>query len=129
MTAALGLLLLTGCVGSAPELPPDTTSLNRTKSLSLADFSASDAAMSCDAINAERVANATAIQQANGPIEDNRTRNQVAGYLGALFLVPYLATDNNNAEKEQIRQLYSRHDTLITLAGVKHCPPPQLPAN
>jgi hypothetical protein len=126
---ALGLLVLAGCEAPPPPLPPDTTSVNRTQALTLGDFSASDAAMRCDDITAERRTNAEAMKAANDRIEGNRTQNQVAGYLGALFLVPYLATEGNYAEKDQIIQLYQRHDTLIRLASVKHCPMTLSPAS
>ncbi|MGO8915054.1 MAG: hypothetical protein ACLQJR_04020 [Stellaceae bacterium] len=126
---ALGLLVLAGCAAPAPPLPPDTTSVNRMQELTLGDFSASDAAMSCDDVAAERRTNAAAMKAANDRIEGNRTQNQVAGYLGALFLVPYLATEGNYAEKDQITQLYQRHDTLIRLASVKHCPMTLSPAS
>jgi hypothetical protein len=122
---ALGLLALAGCAAPPPPLPPDTTSVNRMRSLSASDFSAGDIAMSCGDINAERLTNAAAMKAANDRIEGNRTQNQIAGYLGGMLLLPYLATEGNYAEKAEITQLYQRHDTLIELATLKHCPSPQ----
>jgi len=54
-------------------------------------------------------------------IEGNRTQNQVAGYFGSLFIIPYVATNNNDAEKDKIAQLYQCRDTLIRLNAAKSC--------
>jgi hypothetical protein len=122
-TLAVGVaLLLSGCAGDAPKLPPDTTSVNRSRALTLDDFSEQDRTLNCDQIAGERRQIAEDMQAANGRIEANRTRNQIAGYLGATLVVGWLATDNNDSEKEQIAKLYERQDTLIKLAGVKNCP-------
>ncbi len=114
-------VLLAGCAASAPSLPPDTTSVNRTQSLTLGSFSKQDAALSCTQIAAERQRVDLALAQANGRIEDNRTQNQVAGYFGGLFVLPLAATDNNDAEKDEITRIYGRRDTLVKLGSVKGC--------
>jgi hypothetical protein len=119
--AGLGLLMVAGCAASAPSLPADTTSVNRVQSVSLDTFSKEDAAMSCDQIAAERRDIDRQKQEANGRIEDNRTQNQVAGYFGAQLLLPLLATEGNQAEKDAITRLYGRRDTLIKLSAVKGC--------
>jgi hypothetical protein len=120
--AAIGASLLVACAASAPALPPDTTSVNSGKTLTLEDFGASDKALTCEQIGSERQQIADAMQAANGRIEANRTQNQVAGYFGALFLVPYVAPEGTYAAKDQVTKLYARQDTLIKLAGVKRCP-------
>lgn len=121
--AAVGVtvLLVAACASSAPPLPADTTSLNRTQSLSLDAFSKEDAARSCEQIAAERHEVESRMQEDNRRIEGNRTRNQVAGYFGALAVVPLVATEGNEAEREEITRLYGRQDTLIKLAAVKGC--------
>jgi hypothetical protein len=120
--AAAIALLLSGCAGDAPKLPPDTTSINRSHALTLEDFTVQDRTLTCDQIGEERSRIADKMQATNGRIEANRTRNQVAGYIGALTVVGWLATDNNDDEKDQIAKLYERQDTLIKLAAVKNCP-------
>ncbi|MDR3439784.1 hypothetical protein [Telmatospirillum sp.] len=119
--AVLMAVLLAACASSAPPLPVDTTSVNRVQSIGMDAFSKEDAALSCDRIAAERRDIDAQMQAATGKIEDNRTQNQVAGYLGSQLLLPLLATDNNQAEKQQISQLYARRDVLIKLAAVKDC--------
>lgn len=114
--------LLSGCATSAPTLPADTTSIDRQSTVALSDFPAKDQAMSCQDIAAERQMIENGKAAANSEIEGNRTRNQVAGYLGGLYVLPLLATENNTAEKDKIAVLYQRQDTLIRLAAVKHCP-------
>jgi hypothetical protein len=118
--SALALLLLAGCVGSAPPLPPDTTSVNRTRALALSDFAAADAAMSCDAIAGERAANSAAMKAANERIEGNRVRDQALVYATVLS-APFIANDND-PERKEIAERYQRQDTLIKLAAVKGCP-------
>lgn len=121
--AALALMALSlgGCAASAPSLPPDTTSVNRTQSITLDAFSPEDAALPCEQIAAQRQDIDRQMRGANGKIEENRTQNQVAGYLGAQLLLPLVATESNQAEKDQIKALYVRQDTLIKLAAVKGC--------
>jgi hypothetical protein len=103
-------------------LPPDTTSINSERHLSLADFSAQDAAMSCGDITAEHARLAALLKQANAAIEANRTQNQVVGYIGAAWFPPaLLAMESNDKEKDEIRDAYARQDTLIALGRVKSC--------
>lgn len=117
----LGTVLISGCASSAPPLPVDTTSTNRTEIIGLDSFSRADAALSCDQIAAERQDIDNRIRMDNSQIESNRTQNQVAGYLGALFIVPLAATESNQPERDDITRLYGRRDTLIKLAAVKDC--------
>jgi hypothetical protein len=115
-------LLLGACSSSAPALPPDTTSVNSLQRLTLADFTPADAALTCEQIAAERAQIAAGLDAANADIQANRTRNQVAGYIGAAFIpLAYLATEGNYAEKDKVKALYGRNDTLVRLGGVKRC--------
>jgi len=122
---ALGALLA-ACASEAPPLPPDTTSINRARDLTLEDFTPEARAMSCDQIADERIQIARAMMDANSKVAGNRTRNQTAvGFVsfGGLVMAPaLLATDSNTPEKDQITALYQRQDTLIKLATLKHCP-------
>lgn len=129
--ALAALLLTAGCVGDAPALPPDTTSVNHTHELSFADFTKEDAAMSCDAIEEERQKNAATMKTDNGHIDDNRGRDQGVMFAGSLLGVVGLAAtapfvaNTNDPERSDIARLYQRQDTLIKLAAVKHCPAAQ----
>jgi hypothetical protein len=116
--------LLWGCAAPAPALPPDTTSINRSRNLAIEDFTPEARAMNCDDIASERQKIADAFRTANQAIEGNRTRNQIAGYFAALYFVPIVFTENNDAEKDAITKLYERQDMLIKLAALKHCPAP-----
>ncbi len=120
-SAALLLLALAGCASHVAELPPDTTGTNRGKTVRIEDFSAEDAALSCIDIAAERQSLSAKMQAANASIEGNRVQNEAAVYAGGFLLVPYLATESNSKEKDEIKALYARQDTLIKLAGVKNC--------
>jgi hypothetical protein len=121
--AALLLLALAGCASSAPALPPDTTSLNRTRELDPNRFTPEDLALSCADIADERRDLADDMRYANRRIEVTRDRNQVAGYFGNFYGKPYLAARGNNAEKAWIAEAYDRQDTLLKLAQLKRCPP------
>jgi hypothetical protein len=121
MLALVAFLLLAGCAAPAPTLPPDTTSVNRTQSLALADFTTADQALSCDQIAAGLRSIDGEMQAANARIEANRVQNEVAGYFGVLYLVPLVATEGNYAEKDEISRLYQRRDTLVKLAVLKAC--------
>lgn len=115
-------VLAAGCATSAPPLPPDRTSADHSGQPTLAEFDEHDRALSCDNIASEWRATSDAIAANNRVIEGNRTQNQVAGYFGALFIVPAIATNNNDAEKDQITRINQRRDTLIRLNTAKHCP-------
>ena len=115
------LLVLTACASGAPPLPPDTSAAGQSDRLTLDQFASADRALSCSQIESEEKRIDLSMRAANAKIEGNRTQNQVAGYLGAMLIVPLVATDNNNEEKEKIRALYTRRDVLITLAAVKKC--------
>src|SRR5689334_16583498 len=84
----IALIGLAGCATSAPTLPPDTTSINRSRSLAVEDFTPQARAMSCTDIALERQKISNAMKTANAVIEGNRTRNQIAGYFAALYIVP-----------------------------------------
>jgi hypothetical protein len=115
-------LLLAGCATAAPPLPPDTTGVNSQHHLSLADFSTQDAAMSCVDIAAERSQITAQLHEANANIQANRTKNQVAGYIGVVAMpLALLATEGNDADKQALQKAYARQDTLIELGHVKAC--------
>ena len=78
--------------------------------------------MSCADISAERARITGQLNEANANIQANRTRNQVAAYIGsAVFPPAYLATEANDQDKADIQKAYARQDTLIGLARVKAC--------
>ncbi len=122
--AAVALaLLLAGCQSGAPPLPADTTAVNSTRTLTLADFTAEDATLSCDQVQAERRRVAEAMQAANARVAADRAQNQAAGYfLGVLYFAPYAASQGStHPQKDEMARLYARQDTLIKLATFRRC--------
>lgn len=106
----------------APHLPPDTTGATSLHHLTAADFSAEDAALTCEKIDTERHALQTGVDQANAHIAENRRDNQIAGYIGAaLFLPALLATEGNYSDKDFIKLAYQRMDILDKLAVLRTC--------
>lgn len=120
--AALGLLLA-ACQAGAPALPPDTTGVTATRTVTLADFSAADAALDCAAIQAQRRQVAETMQAAQARVAADRTANQVGGYfLGVLYFAPYAAArGSTHPQKAELDQLYGRQDTLLKLANFRRC--------
>lgn len=114
--------VLAACANSAPPLPTDTTGTNRVETQSLWDFPVSDGAMSCNAIADEMKANADKMDADNAAIQSNRQGNEIAGYLGGMYILPLVATEGNYAEKDDITLLQNRQDVLRKLIAVKKCP-------
>jgi hypothetical protein len=104
-------------------VPEDTTGTNKRRTLSLSEFSPADAALDCNAIQAEQTANIAKIAQDNLAIQSNRQQNEVAGYMAALFVLPIVATESNSDEKNDIAALQQRQDVLRKLVAVKKCSP------
>lgn len=115
-------LALAACATSAPSLPPDRASGSPGAAATIDSFSDHDRAMTCDDVAKEWSDTNAALAANNSAIESNRTQNQVAGYFGAMLIMPLAATDNNDPEKAKIAATYQRRDTLIRLAAAKHCP-------
>jgi hypothetical protein len=122
VTAALVVLTLSGCASSAPALPADTTGTTSLGHVSAADFTVDDMVddmkLSCGQIRTERSDLKAQMDQANANIRANRTRNQVAAYIGGPAL---LATEGNYADKDAIKAAYARQDVLDKLAVLKGC--------
>jgi phage shock protein A len=118
VTAALVVLTLSGCASSAPALPADTTGTTSLGHVSAADFTVEDMKLSCGQIRTERSDLKAQMDQANANIRANRTRNQVAAYIGGPAL---LATEGNYADKDAIKAAYARQDILDKLAVLKGC--------
>jgi len=114
------LLVMSACTQPAQPLPPDYGSI-RGAELKETDFSTADLALSCDAIANERAREATRVEQAEAVIKSDRTGNQIAGYFGALFLLPLVAVETNEAQVALIDESKRRIDTLRTLTLYRRC--------
>jgi hypothetical protein len=90
--------------------------------VAIAKFSPADRALTCREIENEFERLTAAAQANSAKIASNRTRNQLAGYFGGIFLIPYLATRSNSEEKAALDQIQKRWDLLIDLKRVKGCP-------
>lgn len=54
-------------------------------------------------------------------IHANRKNNQVAGYFGGLFILPLIAVETNDAEKNKLDLNQKRRDELILAYQHKKC--------
>lgn len=61
------------------------------------------------------------MQEANAAIEENRGRNQAASFFGAFLLLPYLASETNATERDEVNRLYERRDVLNRMSATKGC--------
>ena len=77
--------------------------------------------MTCTDIALEQNTNTSKINADNRSIEANRQRNETAGYLGGMLILPLVAIQQNDAERDEIAHLQQRQDVLRDLAVVKHC--------
>ncbi len=122
LAAAFLLLLVAGCNSAAPTLPPDTTGTNRVASVRIEDFSPSDAAMSCADIAAERLSISTRMQAVNDSVAASRPPGRKLAWNPISLASGDTAIDFNDSQRDEMKALYARQDTLIKLAGVKSCP-------
>ena len=120
-SAWLGLLLLTACASNAPPLPKDYGSVNAIKP-SLAQFAAEDVKLSCDEVDAQLEALHEQETAINKEIASQRGRNQTAGYLAAILVLPALAAaDFHGDERDALEILNKRRDALLKLEVAKDC--------
>jgi len=115
---------LAGCASPAPPLPPDTTSVDRVRTDTLADFSTADRALTCLDISAEKAETKDEINIAQGLIYSNQAPNEATlELLGPAFVVlpGLLPVRENERERADISADYARLDILIRLGKVKAC--------
>ena len=118
VAAALG-----ACSTDAPPLPPDTTAINRVRTVEASEFAAADLALSCEEIARQRDEIGEAIRIAHARVAANSENNQVASYLGGVLFAPLLlATEGNYEDKDVIRNGHAKRDMLLRLAAFKNCP-------
>lgn len=107
-------LALAACARSAPDLPPQSDPAT-------IRLSAGEAAMSCADIASAIDVRRTERETLTAEIHGNRQRNQVAGYLGALFIVPLVAAENNTGEKSRLDEIQSELDRLYAVNRARRC--------
>ncbi|MEA3277080.1 MAG: hypothetical protein U9Q81_17700 [Pseudomonadota bacterium] len=56
-------------------------------------------------------------------IKSHRQHNQVAGYFGALLILPALAVEHDKEAKARLDEIQRRQDELRAVAGRKECLP------
>lgn len=112
---------LAGCARYAPDLPPDTSTVSVEDAAEQLKITEKDRNLSCEQIADEKqaIAKNRSINEEN--IRKNRTQNQVAGYFGALFLIPLIAVNHDSTAKEILDALQFRGDQLDFLSRQKNC--------
>lgn len=114
---------IAGCATGARNLPPDYSSIDAKKRLNVDDFDASAIELTCAQIDEElKILESDYALEAQD-IAGKRHQNQVAGYLGAIFILPaLLATDNSAEAKLKIENINRAKDQLYRLRAFKKCP-------
>lgn len=113
LTAA-AVLLTAACARSAPELPPQSNGGQVT-------LTPVEAAMQCSDIDAAITARRGEREALTATIHGNRQRNQTAGYFGALFILPLVATEGNEAEKRRLDEIQAETDRLFAVRRARSC--------
>lgn len=117
------VLVLAACNRPAADLPPDYGSVTARNTVSLAEFSAADQALSCPDVDRARVALKGEADELTKKIMSHRSNNQTAGYIGgALFLPVLFALELSAEDKASLDRIQGRDDTLLKLKSVKRCP-------
>lgn len=106
--------LASACARSAPDLPPQASAASVV-------LSPVEARFSCDQIDGAITALQAERDQLTSVIQGNRQRNQTAGYLGALFIVPLVATESNDAEKKRLDEIQAETDRLYAVRRARSC--------
>ena len=114
-------LAISGCARPAPDLPPDYGSVDSKTPLTADQFSAQDLALSCTQARQQQVELTDEASRLTGVIDDSKGYNEAIGILGALFIVPALAADQNPDEKRRLDEIQTRWDTLVALRRYKSC--------
>lgn len=110
---AFAFVLLAGCARSAPPLPDDAPSDIQ--------LTATEAALSCPQVHDNMKEIAESAKAYGAVIRDDRTSNQIAGYFGALFIIPLAGVQMNSDAVKQLNILQSRWDRWIDVARAKQC--------
>ena len=120
-TAALTLLLLFGCARSAPDLPASRVNKSDAEIINSLNINESDLSKACIELDTELAKVNEAIEDNELVIKGDRKKNQIVGYLGALFIFPAIAAENNDEAKENLETLQARKDQLYYLKSRKTC--------
>lgn len=114
---------IAACATGARNLPLDYSSIDAKKRLSVDDFDVAAVELTCLQIDEElRILESDYALQAQD-IKGKRYKNQVAGYLGAVFILPALLAIDNSAEvKVKIENINRAKDQLYKLRAFKKCP-------
>jgi hypothetical protein len=110
----LGTLMLAACARPAPEIPSPGQ-------VNLITSSSRYAGAGCQAIVNRLAALDGEKRQLEMVIAGNRQHNQVAGYFGALFLLPALAAEHNPVEKARLDEIQQEQDELRAVAAKAEC--------
>jgi adenosylmethionine-8-amino-7-oxononanoate aminotransferase len=120
--ALASLSLLAACTGTPAALPPDTTGVNRTATLTAESFSESDRALSCPAITAEREKLSAQLAEVDAAVRKQHGSNQVAYFIAGPLIAPAVGARPTDEQSSQMREVFGRRDLLVKLAAFKNCP-------
>jgi len=114
--------LVSACARSSPELPPDLSDVtDADKAALVSQISPKIQNMDCSQIFKKMRDMAEQDKKLERAIHANRKNNQVAGYFGGLFILPLIAVETNDAEKNKLDLNQKRRDELILAYQHKKC--------
>jgi len=116
-------IIIAGCATQARDLPIDHSSIIAKQRLSIHDFNAVDAKLTCSEIDEELKTLEEHYSIQLNDIKSKRQQNQINGYIGGVFFLPaLLATDNSTEAKKKIDDINKAKDLLYKLRAFKKCP-------
>ncbi|MBO6825909.1 MAG: hypothetical protein JJ879_06890 [Sneathiella sp.] len=113
--------MIGGCAGSAAPLPPSISENSPQQVEASLGITSEDKQLSCQELTSQENQLREAVEVNKSVIAGERTRNQVAGYFGALFLIPLVAVENNSDAKENLLRLQTRLDQIQYLQKLNTC--------
>jgi cell division protein ZapA (FtsZ GTPase activity inhibitor) len=119
-TVFLAMLVVQGCARNAPELPDLQEINNAPTPNAVSNHDALE--VKCDQLDYHLAQLAEEADQLSNAIKADRGRNQVAGYLGGLFIVPLLAMKEHQEEKQRLDEIQVERDGIYAEKKQFRCP-------
>ena len=117
--ALIATATLTGCSRSAPSLPASDGTTGVVPKHQILE---TERLEKCKMMDSRLLKIDREVASVESQIKAKRGQNQVAGYFGALFLVPLLAVDDQSEEKVHLDHLQFERDEIYQKKRQLTCP-------
>lgn len=118
----VAVMVISGCSRGAPTLP----SVNqRPQPEPIVQKTPTELSEQCEKYNSRLSRLRQEEDTLNWQIKGDRGKNQVAGYLGAFLILPYLATEHHPQEKARLDAIQIERDGIYQEMKARRCPTPE----